>query len=308
MSNFRFWATVSSAFLLAFWGVWTAPIFPLPTPFTLLQTQVVYALLGFLAGLLLYAHFASWVARNTRYLVKLLVSRLALELLNQFTQFASRGWTSLPLPGSKHKGEGKEAMPFGGAIILDTSTIIDGRILDVGKTGFLSGLILIPNFVLTELQQVADSADDLKRVRGRRGFEVAQELKKISGIKVEIWDKEVVGKSVDDKLVRLGKILGGKIITCDFNLNRVASLSGVRVLNLNELANSLKSLPVPGERFNVKLIHPGKDQSQGVGYLMDGTMVVVKEAVSLVGKEVEVEVSKILQGPAGRMVFGKVSA
>lgn len=192
-------------------------------------------------------------------------------------------------------------------LILDTSSIIDGRILDVCKTGFLSGLILVPRFVLSELQQVADSKDDLKRQRGRRGFDTLEELKKIKAIKVEVWDKEQGGKGVDEKLLNLSKSLHGKIITCDFNLNKVALLSGVFVLNINELANSLKAIALPAEVIEIKIVHLGKDLSQGVGYLPDGTMVVVSDGADLIGSIIKVEVTKTIQIPQGRMIFGKKS-
>ena len=190
-------------------------------------------------------------------------------------------------------------------IILDTSAIIDGRVLDIAKAGFLSGLILIPKFVLTELQQVADSSDDLKRGRGRRGFELIDELKSIKGVKIEIWDKDQKGKNVDDKLIELAKGVGGRIVTTDFNLNRVASLSNLVVLNVNDLANAVKTVTIPGERISIKILHIGKDPKQGVGYLEDGTMVVVAQGAQNLGKTVSVEVTKVLQMSAGRMVFGK---
>jgi len=173
------------------------------------------------------------------------------------------------------------------------------------KTGFISGLILVPRFVLGELQQVADSKDDLKRQRGRRGFEVIEELKKNKGIRVEVWDKDQSGKLVDDKILNLAKSLHGKIITTDFNLNKVASLANIGVLNVNDLSNAVKALALPGEEIEIKIVHLGKDTSQGVGYLPDGTMAVVAEGADQIGKTITVEVTKSLQIPAGRMIFGK---
>ena len=285
-----------------------AGLFALPET-TLNQSRAFYGLIGVLIGLVTFARASSWVVRTTTRLLSRLVSHIVSEIINQFTQLTSRGLSLWPAP-SKQDPQERGALPnanngVGGAIILDTSSIIDGRILDVAKTGFLSGVLLIPNFVLTELQQVADSADSLKRARGRRGFEIIDEIKKISGIKIQVWDKELAGKTVDDKLVRLGKILRGKILTCDFNMNRVARINGVRVLNLNDLGNALKTLPIPGEKLNTKIVHLGKDKDQGVGYLTDGTMVVVKGANSLVGHEVDIEINRVIQGPAGRMIFGK---
>lgn len=191
-------------------------------------------------------------------------------------------------------------------LILDTSSIIDGRILDVCKTGFITGLILIPKFVLTELQQVSDSKDDLKRARGRRGFDTLEDLKKVKGIRVEVWDKEQAGKRVDDKLISLTKSLHGRIVTTDFNLNKVASVSSVGVLNVNDLANAVKTTTLPGESLEIKIVHVGKNPSQGVGYLADGTMVVVADGADRLGRTIKVEVTKTLQIPQGKMIFGKI--
>jgi uncharacterized protein YacL len=159
--------------------------------------------------------------------------------------------------------------------------------------------------VLTELQQVADSSDYIKRTRGRRGFEIIEEIKKIKGLRVEIWDKEPVAKTVDEKLLRLAKSLKGKIITTDYNLNRLASVTGVMVLNINDLSNALKMVAIPGETMEIKLVHIGKDPKQAVGYLADGTMVVLENGANMVGKDVEIEITKSIQGSAGRMIFGK---
>lgn len=190
-------------------------------------------------------------------------------------------------------------------LILDTSAIIDGRILDIAKAGFVGGLVLVPQFVLTELQQVADSADGLKRARGRRGFEVVEELKKIKLLRLEIWDKGQNGKQVDEKLINLAKSLHGKIVTCDFNLNKLALVSNINVLNVNDLANAVKAISLPGESMNLKIMHLGKDKTQGIGYLTDGTMVVIAGAADKIGQIIKVEVTKNIQTPAGRMIFGK---
>lgn len=190
-------------------------------------------------------------------------------------------------------------------LILDTSVIIDGRILDIAKTGFISGLILVPKFVLTELQQVADSSDGLKRARGRRGFEVVEEIKKLKQLRIEVWDKDQSGKSVDEKLMNLAKALNGKILTTDFNLNKLATVSNLIVLNVNDLANALKSMSLPGEKMEIKIVHLGKDRTQGVGYLADGTMVVVADCAEKIGQTINVEVTKNIQTPAGRMIFAK---
>lgn len=305
VGKFHFWATIITAFILGSLGFFLAGLIPLPAPFRLNQTRLIYALVGVLIGLLSFAQVSSWVAKVSTRLFKQLISRLAFEIFNQFNQVMSRGRATVPALVTTELSQ-DYLNSISGSIVLDTSSIIDGRVLDVAKTGFLCGIILLPAFVLRELQQVADSSDNTKRSRGRRGFEVVEGLKRIEGIKLEIWDHDVKGKNVDDKLIRLGKILHGKVLTADFNLNRVARLSGVQILNLNELSNALKTLPIPGETLNVKIIQYGKDKNQGVGYLGDGTMVVVKDAASLIGQEIPTEVNKILQGPSGRMIFGKI--
>ena len=188
--------------------------------------------------------------------------------------------------------------------ILDTSVIIDGRIADVCETGFLDGTLVIPQFVLKELQLVADSADSLKRNRGRRGLDILQKIQKMSGVDVMISDIDFPEvREVDLKLIELGRTLQGKIVTNDFNLNKVAQLRGVPVLNINELANSLKPVVLPGELMKVFVIKEGKEAGQGVAYLDDGTMVVVDQARKALGKTIEVSVSSVLQTTAGKMIF-----
>ena len=192
------------------------------------------------------------------------------------------------------------------SILIDTSVIIDGRIVDIAKTGFVPGNLIIPRFVLNELQYIADSAENLRRQRGRRGLEVLAELQKDHAIKTTIADIDVEGvKEVDEKLVMLGRQMDAPILTNDFNLNRVAELQGVHVLNINDLANAVKSILLPGEGLLVRVIQEGKELGQGVGYLDDGTMVVVEDGKNYVGKEIEVSVTKVLQTAAGRMIFSK---
>jgi len=191
--------------------------------------------------------------------------------------------------------------------LLDTSAIIDGRIVDIFKTRFLGGKIIIPKFVLRELQQIADSTDPIKRQRGRRGLEILNTVQKESGLDISINDDDFPETSeVDAKLVKLAKLLEAKILTVDFNLNRVATIQGIKVLNINELANALKSLVFPGEEMQIRLIKEGKEHNQAIGYLDDGTMVVVEDARRLVGQEVKVTVTSVLQTQAGRMVFTKL--
>src|SRR6202008_4254828 len=190
--------------------------------------------------------------------------------------------------------------------ILDTSVIIDGRIADIAETGFLEGILVIPNFVLRELQLVADSADSLKRNRGSRGLDILQRVQKIATVQVLIIDDDFPAvREVDLKLIELAKAHDGKIITNDFNLNKVAQLQGVEVLNINELANSLKPIVLPGEIMKVFILKEGKEYNQGVAYLDDGTMVVVDNARKMIGKTIDVSVTSVLQTTAGKMIFGK---
>jgi uncharacterized protein YacL len=190
--------------------------------------------------------------------------------------------------------------------ILDTSVIIDGRIADIAETGFLDGIIVIPQFVLRELQLVADSADSLKRNRGRRGLDILQRLQKTASLQIQIVEDDFPAvREVDMKLIELAKLYEGKIITNDFNLNKVAQLQGVEVLNINELANSLKPIVLPGETMRVFILKEGKEYNQGVAYLDDGTMVVVDNARKMIGKTIDIAVTSVLQTTAGKMIFGK---
>jgi uncharacterized protein YacL len=200
------------------------------------------------------------------------------------------------------KGRGAEANKK----LLDTSVIIDGRIADVCETGFLEGEFIVPQFILHELQHIADSPDSLKRARGRRGLDILHRMQKMSQIDVSIVEEDFPKiKEVDAKLVALGKAMGGKVVTNDFNLNKVAELQGVPVLNINELANSIKPVVLPGETMRVFIIKEGKEQNQGVAYLEDGTMVVIDNGRKLIGKNVDVAVTSVLQTTAGRMIFTK---
>jgi uncharacterized protein YacL len=190
--------------------------------------------------------------------------------------------------------------------ILDTSVIIDGRIADVCETGFLDGTLVIPQFVLKELQLVADSADSLKRNRGRRGLDILQKIQKMSGVDVTISDIDFPDvREVDLKLIELARTLQGKIVTNDFNLNKVAQLRGVQVLNINELANALKPVVLPGEFMKVFILKEGKEYNQGVAYLDDGTMVVVDNARRMISRNIDVVVTSVLQTTAGKMIFGR---
>lgn len=189
-------------------------------------------------------------------------------------------------------------------ILLDTSTIIDGRIADISQTGFIIGILVVPRFVLNELQRIADSADTMRRNRGRRGLEILNRLQKDATIPIEIIDADIEGiADVDGKLVKMARNLQCPIITNDFNLNRVAELQGVKVLNINELANAIKPVLLPGEDIHIKIMQDGKELGQGVGYLDDGTMIVVENGRQYMNMTVEVSVTRVLQTVAGRMIF-----
>ncbi len=191
--------------------------------------------------------------------------------------------------------------------ILDTSVIIDGRIADVCDTGFIEGNLIVPRFVLDELQHIADSSDSMKRSRGRRGLDILNRMQKIIGINIEIIDQDFPKvKGVDGKLVALARKMNGKLITNDFNLNKVAELQGIKILNVNELANALKPVVLPGETMVVKVIKEGKEPGQGVAYLDDGTMVVIDHGSRNLGDTVEVAVTSVLQTTAGRMIFSEM--
>jgi len=202
---------------------------------------------------------------------------------------------------SFHAAEGKA---YADHRLLDTSVIIDGRIADICDTGFIDGELIVPRFVLNELQFIADSSDSMKRSRGRRGLDVLNRMQKSSAINIEIVEQDFPKiKGVDGKLVALAQKLNAKLMTNDYNLNKVAELQGVRVLNVNELANAMKPVVLPGEQMLVKIIREGKEPGQGVGYLDDGTMIIVDSAQRMINTTVEVVVTSVLQTTAGRMIF-----
>ncbi len=206
-------------------------------------------------------------------------------------------------------GEALSLRDVGIPKILDTCVIIDGRIADICETDFVEGKLIVPQFVLSELQNIADSADPLRRARGRRGLDIINRLKNGSDrFEVEISEQDFPDiAEVDAKLVQLTKLLNGKILTTDFNLNKVASIQGVRVLNINDLANAMKPALLPGDTLQIRVIKEGKEANQGVGYLDDGTMVVVEEGKKYQGRDMQVEVTSVIQTQAGRMIFSKVS-
>lgn len=218
----------------------------------------------------------------------------------------------IPHPSGNRKKKPKKSKKIDNGIFLDTSAIIDGRIFDVINLGFVNGVICIPESILMELKHIADSQDTVKRERGRKGLEYLEKLKKTKENKVlvadESVDKRIDGDKtieVDERLIRLAKFHKGKIITCDYNLEKKANIQNVKTINMNALANVLKITAVPGEAIHVKLLHTGKDQTQGVGYMDDGTMIVVESAAGEVGRSVDVVISRVIQTATGRILFAK---
>lgn len=234
----------------------------------------------------------------TSYLLTLSFSYLGMAIA-----LRGRDEFNLIIPYVKFRRQDEKA----DTIVLDTSAIIDGRIVDIMKTSFIDARLVVPRFVLKELQMIADSSDSIKRQRGRRGLEILHMIQSDKRFNLVVHEEDFPDtRDVDGKLVRLGKLLEAKIITVDFNLNRISELQGVKVLNINELSNALKSVVLPGESIEVKCIKEGKEHNQAVAYLEDGTMVVVEEARRLIGQTVHAVVTSVLQTQAGRMVFAKM--
>ncbi len=251
-------------------------------------------------------------------LISMVISRMTLEpATGTFAQVMVLILMAyVGLVSGADKGEYLDLSALGGILrdrsvhksfkVLDTSVIIDGRIADICNTGFLDGPLVVPHFVLRELQQIADSADSVKRNRGRRGLDILEKVKSTSGVTVQIVENDYPDvREVDLKLIELAKDMGAKIVTNDFNLNKVSQLRGVEVLNINELANALKPVVLPGETMKVFILKEGKEYNQGVAYLDDGTMVVVDNARRMIGKTIATQVTSVLQTTAGKMIFGR---
>jgi len=261
---------------------------------------LVGTLLSFLLNLALAPVVSAEFKGLTLMLTNLVLPYLCVTLLLQ-----TKDDFRFIIPYIEFSREVKGGRPY----LLDTSSIIDGRIADVIETRIIDSELIIPSFVLQELQDIADSSDKLRRNRGRRGLDVLSKLQSNKEIEVKLYDvkqEETNGMSVDQRLVTLAKKLGGRVVTNDFNLNKVASVQGVDVVNLNDVANSLKPRYLPGERINIRIVKPGESMGQGVGYLDDGTMVVCEDGQSLIGKEAEIIVKSVLQSSAGRMIFGRL--
>jgi len=278
------------------------------TPIQDIVSGAVGLVLGLIIALLLRAPLAliPIIGHYLPLVVSLILGYLGLsvgvkkkdDLLSLFSIIPRVGKEKTP-----HKsGPGDRGKPK----ILDTSVIIDGRISDICKTGFVEGVLIIPGFVLEELRHIADSSDLLKRNRGRRGLDILNKMRKELDVLIKIHEEDFEDiAEVDSKLVRLGQKIDGDILTNDFNLNKVAELQGVKVLNINELANAVKPVVLPGEEMTVQVIKDGKEVGQGVGYLDDGTMIVVEGGRGYIGKTIKVLVTSVLQTAAGRMIFAK---
>ncbi|HEY4691346.1 MAG TPA: PIN domain-containing protein [Anaerolineae bacterium] len=273
-------------------------------------SQLIAAVIGLIIGLIIAVLLAfplSFLPSPFREVLPLLVA-IGFGSLGMYTMIARQHDLAVLLTGRLPMREPKDASaaPSERFMLLDTSVIIDGRIADISQTGFLNDTILVPRFVLNELQHIADSSDVLRRNRGRRGLDILQKLQKDSRAPIRVTDMDVDDvREVDDKLVILAKRLRCPILTNDFNLNRVAELQGVRVLNINELANAVKTVYLPGETMQVQIIQEGKEIGQGVGYLDDGTMVVIEEGRRHIHSTIPVVVTKVLQTAAGRMIFAR---
>lgn len=258
-----------------------------------------------IVGAFLFALVLAWAmpgARGTVSFLQLLIL-LVMSYVGLIVGATKGDMLNLSALGGLFGGEKASKQSFK---ILDTSVIIDGRIADIAETGFLDGTLVIPQFVLRELQLVADSADSMKRNRGRRGLDVLQRVQKIVNLNIQILEDDFPQiREVDLKLIELAKVYDCKVITNDFNLNKVAQLHGVEVLNINELANALKPIVLPGETMRVFILKEGKEYNQGVAYLDDGTMVVVDNAKRLISKTVDISVTSVLQTQAGKMIFGR---
>ncbi|NEZ46591.1 PIN/TRAM domain-containing protein [Clostridium niameyense] len=272
--------------------------------------EVLFGTIGAILGLIISALFVNLLARIPvigiilAVVVAVLMASLGAKILIKRKEeimllFSNIKKTSNP---KEKKSKGSRATPK----VLDTSVIIDGRIFDICQTGFIEGTLVIPNFVLAELRHIADSSDNLKRNRGRRGLDILNKIQKELKVDVEISEKDFPEiAEVDSKLLKLAQVLNGKVITNDYNLNKVAEFQGVPVLNINELANAVKPVVLPGEEMNIQIVKDGKEANQGIAYFDDGTMIVVEGGKRHIGEFADVIVTSVLQTAAGRMIFAK---
>lgn len=261
-------------------------------------------LIAFILGTLLY-FFSPTLGKALSNWFENLIFKALRRVVTDFLKMQSerRNEAKIKSDAKKRKSVEEELKKYSSPVIMDTSAIIDGRILEVIKLGFLDSAVVVPEFVVSELRHIADSEDKIKRQRGRRGLDILNDIKKVKGKNFKLLNISLKGE-VDKDLVDLAKKYKGRLATVDFNLNKAAKVSGVKVINVNELVNSLKTVVLPGEMVAVKVIQQGKENNQGVGYLEDGTMVVVENGQSMLGKgEIDVEVKRVIQTTAGKMVF-----
>lgn len=269
--------------------------------------SLLYGLVGLLFAIavvaLLKPLFSSW---ELWFVVSSLLLGSSMFLFSHWIMPIATPMVEVPIAEVKETDNSEEKIK---PKILDTSIIIDGRIIDLSTTGFVEGALVVPNFVLREIQLISDSPDPLKRNRGRRGLDMLNQLQKRDDLEVRISYKDYNDtREVDAKLVRLAIELNGKLVTNDFNLNKVAELQGVQVLNINNLANALKPVVLPGEELDLQVVKEGKDENQGIGYLDDGTMVVIENGGKLMNKKIKVSVTSVIQTNAGKMIFTKVAS
>ena len=276
------------------WGVKKISQVPTPT----LLAGVIGLLIALLASALLTLPLSLFPGSWGRVLPLVMALVLTYLIVSLMT---SRARDFFRFLGLTHEAS-KEGVPM----LVDTSALIDGRIADVSGTGFVMGQLLIPSFVLAELQHIADSPDPQRRRRGRRGLEMLHHIREDSEVPLQIVEVDIEGDGVDDKLVRLSKSWNCPIVTTDFNLNRVAELQGVKVLNLNDLATAVRPVVLPGEEMEIRIIQEGKELGQGVGFLDDGTMVVVEGGKRFLNSKVEIVITRVLQTPMGRMIFAQM--
>ncbi len=318
LDGYALWLKIGSSFILAILGLWSAPWFTVrpfrkllkiikQTPAPTLWSGIVGLFIGLAFGAIAaypVSLLPGGLGRVLPFIIAVLFGYLGILVMTTRTELIGMLRARFIHPGDS-KG-GKSTQSTLRPIFLDTSVIIDGRIADIARTGFLHGELVVPLFILNELQHIADSADTLRRNRGRRGLEILRQLQEESPVPVRITDEDARGvREVDDKLITLARKHDGSILTNDYNLNRVAELQGIQVLNVNELANAVKTIFLPGETFSIHVLQEGKEYDQGVGYLDDGTMVVVEGGRPYIGQTIDVVVNKVLQTAAGRMIFAR---
>lgn len=295
---------------LVFGGIFATKLF-LKLPARRFYIGIPAIIIGLIIGALmslplqkLPGDFAIWVPVTVSAVCVVASLYLFFAKTEGIEKFFTEVFKMVKIPKFEEATKSKEK----NKIILDTSAIIDGRFFDVVRTGFLTGNFILFKFVLHELQNIADSGENLRREKGKRGLEVLDKLKKEKGIKLEVSGEDALDiQEVDAKLVKLAKQKGALILTTDYNLNKVAKIQGVRVLNINELSEAIKPIIIPGEKMSLKIIQTGKDKTQGVAYLADGTMIVVERGGKAIGKELDVVITRILQTPAGKMYFAKIN-